>query len=196
MDSNWNYSGPAEAKVKAVDAYRRSKNIGDMTDEVKTTARNMCHDAIDVDEECFPAYATLGNIDWLDGDYERMMDHYLKAIDRCENPFDSEWFFDAIFTSLYEQLRTKPENWDSIAILWERIHTRRPEFKSLIPLCIACRHADDQRAADQALDDMQRANPEDSVKLARIALKKLKDPKKAASILETRINENLMTRRP
>jgi hypothetical protein len=187
---DWNYSGPAKAQVEKIDAYLQTMSFGDMTEEVKTTARDMCHGAIGLDDRCFPAYVYLGNIDWMDDDFQSMEDNYLDAIDRCVSPLDSTLLIDGIFETLYKDLRSRPENWSTIARLWERIQSKDRQFKSVIPLCIACRHSGDHRPAHRALDEMQRVKPHHSVKLARVALKKLGDPEKAVCILETHIGEH------
>ena len=71
-----------------------------------------------------------------------------------------------------------------IATLWERIHEKQPDLRSIKSIAIACRHLGDPSLAHRIMDEWQREHPEDSVQLAKFAFKYLMDPRKAASLLE------------
>ncbi len=186
MGWDWRYSGPATVQVEEIhkwffDATREEGE--DYQDRVRET----CHDALRLDVECFPAHVALGDMDFHAGDYDGMMEHHLRAIDTCEHPLDSDMLIESIFLGLYEESPSKPEVWPYIATLWERIQSKQPRLGSIRSICIACRFSGDHSIAHWALDDWQRTHPEDSVKLAKLALKDLRDPRKAADILVTRL---------
>ncbi len=185
----WNYSGPAGAEVEEIDK-SYYKPLVEFGDEYRDEVRKLCLKALELDEACYPAYAALGYLDHFEENWEGMMEHYLKTIELCDRPLDSDLLMETIFIGLYEESSVKPLVWPYIVTLWEKIHEKQPRFKSLRSICIACRFSGDPRVAYGALDDWQREHPEDSTKLAKLALKNLKDPRKAADILGTRIADD------
>lgn len=185
----WNYSGPAEAEVEEIDK-SYYKPLVEFGEEYREEVRKLCREALELDEACYPAHAALGYFNHFEENWEGMMEHYLKTIELCDRPLDSDLLMETIFVGLYEESSVKPLVWPYIVTLWEKIQEKQPRFKSLRSICIACRFSGDPRIAHEALDDWQREHPEDSTKLAKLALKNLKDPRKAADILETRIADD------
>jgi hypothetical protein len=191
---NWNYSGPAEALVEEIHNYF-FPSTNDGTEDYRDYVRGLCHQAIKLDRDCYPAHTALGDIAWKAGDYEGMLTHFFDAIDGCDRPLDSDMLMESLFLGLYESSEPHPEVWPYIVTLRERVHKKQPQLKSIRTICIACRFSGDHSVANRVLEQWRREHPEDSVQLAKYAVKDLEDPQKAASILEDHLGEHPFDRK-
>lgn len=85
--------------------------------------RRACERAIAVDEKCFPAYIYLGHYEHDRRNYDRMEEHFMKALELAEDPFNAYTWDGAVLV-----LDDAMKDYERLARYLHTFYAKRPEF--------------------------------------------------------------------
>ena len=182
------YSGPGLEIITSIELIRYTEEMDEThVDRIVS----LCYTAIRVDPKCYPAYIVLGTMEFRKGNYDTMMEHYLKGLELCDEPTKSPYTTDEVYTSLYEGMleREGEEDYRRIAEYEERFHEKSPHYDTLRTLTyIYTNELDDPDKAVGFIRDYVERSPGEAVIIAKLAHRMLEDPDVARSILNDHLD--------